>query len=251
MDEAECFSEFRVQKHNVVRLADALGLPESFTCPQRTKAGRIEGLCIYLKRLTYPCRLSDMIHRFGRAVPELSMISSNVEHWIYRHHHQRITQWNEALLNSDALQFYAEAISQAGAALTNCFGFIDGTVRPICRPGDNQRVVYNGHKRVHALKFQSLTIPSGIIANLFGPVEGRKHDASMLRDSNLLTTLEEHAFSPVGEPMCIYGDPAYPLRVHLQAPFRDRVLTPQMQAFNQSMSSVRESVDFWRCHLYI
>ena len=170
LDEAECFSEFRVQKQDVVRLADALGLPESFICQQRTKAGRIEGLCIYLKRLTYPCRLSDMIHRFGRAVPELSMISSNVEQWIYKHHHHRITRWNETLLNSDALQLYAEAISQSGAALTNCFGFVDGTVRPICRPGDNQRIVYNGHKRVHALKFQSLTIPSGIIANLFGPV---------------------------------------------------------------------------------
>ena len=74
--------------------------------------------------------------------------------------------------------------------------------------------------------------------------EGRKHDAAMLRDSNLLAALEEHAFSPVGDPMCIYGDPAYPLRLHLQAPFRERVLTPQMQAFNKSMSSVRESVEW-------
>ena len=31
-------------------------------------------------------------------------------------------------------------------------------------------MVYNGHKRVHLLKFQSLTVPSGLIANLFGPV---------------------------------------------------------------------------------
>ena len=41
MDEAECFTEFRIKKHDVVRLADALGMPESFTCPQRTKADRI------------------------------------------------------------------------------------------------------------------------------------------------------------------------------------------------------------------
>ena len=34
--------------------------------------------------------------------------------------------------------------------------------------------------------------------------------------------------------MCIYGDPAYPLRIHLQAPFRNRVLTPQMLAYNSS-----------------
>ena len=41
-------------------------------------------------------------------------------------------------------------------AFNTCWGFIDGAVRPICRPGENQRVVYNGHKRVHALKYQSI-----------------------------------------------------------------------------------------------
>ena len=47
---------------------------------------------------------------------------------------------------------------------------VDGTVRPICRPGEMQRAVYNGHKRVHGLKFQSVALPNGLIANLFGPV---------------------------------------------------------------------------------
>ena len=50
------------------------------------------------------------------------------------------------------------------------------------------------------------------------------------------------AFDLHRQPMCIYGDPAYPLRVHLQAPFRNRVLTPQMQAYNSAMSEVRSSV---------
>ena len=38
----------------------------------------------------------------------------------------------------------------------------------------------------------------------------------MLADSGLLQDLEAYAFSPAGLPMCIYGDPAYPLRVHPQ-----------------------------------
>ena len=53
---------------------------------------------------------------------------------------------------------------------TNCFGFVDGTVRPIARPGEHQRVMYNRHKRVHALKFQSLALPNGLIGNPHGPV---------------------------------------------------------------------------------
>ena len=66
----------------------------------------------------------------------------------------------------------------------------------------------------------------------------------MLCDSGLLQQLQQYAHSPAGQPMCIYGDPAYPLRVQLQAPFRNVVLTPQMQAFNSSMSSVRSCVEW-------
>ena len=66
----------------------------------------------------------------------------------------------------------------------------------------------------------------------------------MLADSRLLNLLEQFAFSPVGEPMCLYGDPAYPmsLRVHLQAPFRDERLTAAVDSYNKSMSRVRVSV---------
>ena len=46
--------------------------------------------------------------------------------------------------------------------------------------------------------------------------EGIRHDSGMLADSGLLRDLEQHAFSTTREPMALYGDPAYPLRVHLQ-----------------------------------
>ena len=77
-------------------------------------------------------------------------------------------------------------------------GFVDGTVRPICRPNRNQWEVYNGHKRVHSLKFQSVVAPNAIIANLFGPVKGKRHDAAMLVMSGLLDELERCSFAPNG-----------------------------------------------------
>lgn len=46
------------------------------------------------------------------------------------------------------------------------------------------------------------------------------------------------------DPVCFYGDLAYPIRVHLQVPFRQNAITPAMEAFNSSMSSVRESVEW-------
>ena len=173
LDETEIYAEFRVRKMDIGRLADALGLPDSFVCNQRTKADRIEGLCLVLKRYAYPCRYSDLMHRFGRAVSELCMITNTVEDWIYRNHHHRVSWWNADLLSPGKFQAYADAVAAQGSPLTNCFGFIDGSVRPISRPGENQKVVYNGHKRVHALKFQSVTLPNGLIAHLFGPVGKR------------------------------------------------------------------------------
>ena len=44
--------------------------------------------------------------------------------------------------------------------------------------------------------------------------------------------------------MCIYRDLAYPLRIHLQAPFRNGILTPQMLAYNSSMGAVRTAVEW-------
>ena len=64
----------------------------------------------------------------------------------------------------------SHVISQRWSPLQNCFGFVDVTVRPIARPDNNQRIVYNGHKRVHAVKFQSLALPNGIIGHLYDPV---------------------------------------------------------------------------------
>lgn len=116
------------------------------------------------------CRYSDMIPRFGRPVPELSMIDNLVMGRIYQQHSYRITLWNNALLSSAFLETYALVVNRKGSPLRNCSGFIDGKVRRICRPVDNQRVVYNGHKGVEALKFQSVTIPNGIIANIYGTV---------------------------------------------------------------------------------
>lgn len=46
---------------------------------------------------------------------------------------------------------------------------------------------------------------------MFFNSEGRKRNVSMLVDSNLLLELDRNAFSLRGQPMTIYGDPAYAL----------------------------------------
>ena len=39
------------------------------------------------------------------------------------------------------------------------------------------------------------------------------------------------------------ADPAYPPRIYLQAPFRQRLLAPQMEAYNKSMNAIRCSFE--------
>ena len=170
IEDAECLAEFRFQKDEIPTLAQAMGFPQKFKCEQGTVCEGIEALCITLRRFAYPCKYGDLIPRFGRPAPELSMISNNVVDFIYENHGHRVTEWNHDLLSPENLQLYAEAIARKGAPLQNCFGFVDGTVNAICRPGQMQRILYNGHKRVHGIKFQSVTLPTGIIANLYGAV---------------------------------------------------------------------------------
>ena len=126
-----------------------------------------------------------MVPKFGRPEPQLSMIAGDVTNHVYNLHKHRIHDFNQNWLSPVNLQRFADAIFNAGSPLENCWGFVDGTVRPICRPNELQRVVYNGHKRVYALKFQSIAAPNGLIAKLFGPVAGGRHDSGMVADSNV------------------------------------------------------------------
>ena len=60
----------------------------------------------------------------------------------------------------------------------------------------------------------------------------------MLARSQVLNQLQKFSVDTNGNPLFIYGDPAYPLRIHLQGPFRGAGLTPLQQAWNKSMSEV-------------
>ena len=105
--------------------------------------------------------------------------------FMYNTHGHLLQDFNQTWLSPQQLEQYAAAIIDKGSRVEHCWGFIDGTVRPVCRPGSNQCVLYNRHKQVHAMKFQSIAATNSMTANLYSPVEGN--------------------------PLYVYGDPAYPL----------------------------------------
>ena len=222
-NDEECRSDLRSYKADVYRLFEVLNIPEVLITYNRSKFDGMEAFCIFLKRFSYPCRFSDLVSRFGRPVPELSMMSNAISDQIYNNFNHLLHEFDQPWHRSVLLQEYSQKTHEKRAPLKNCFGFTDGSVRPNYRPGVNQRILYNGHKRVHSIKFQSIVIPNGLISNLFGPYQGKKHECSMLRHSGLLDQLLQHAQTPNGEPAFLYSDPAVVciMRYPAQKPMRN------------------------------
>ena len=163
-------SKFRFERGDIPILADALGLPETFHCYQRTSARKVEGLCVLLRRLAFPCRYADMIPMFGRPVPELSLIANEVIDCIYNGHSHRITgmEWDTPQFSKTTTVCRRDTQERSSAVklfrARRLHNLTDMQAKK------NQRIVYNGHKRVHSLKFQTVALPNGMIANMFGPL---------------------------------------------------------------------------------
>ena len=118
-----------------------------------------------LRRLTPPARWRDLEELLGNhGLQLLEIFWEALEHFIDVKNHL-ITSPISADFIQPRLAGYAEAIHANSNTLVTCIGFIDGTVLGITRPKGHlaQRVVYNGHKRRHAMKYQSVNTPDGMI----------------------------------------------------------------------------------------
>lgn len=54
-----------------------------------------------------------------------------------------------------------------------------------------QNAVYNGHNKKHALKFQVVLSPDGLILLMHGPTEGRRYVWTMFMESYMDRQLED------------------------------------------------------------
>ena len=185
MSDDTCKVEFRYLRNHIYKVINVMNFPDTFTCYNGLKFDAVEGICIFLKRFAYPCRYLDMIPRFAKAVSQFCLISNLVMDHAYTHWNHSLPTFNQHWLSANCIETFPNAIFQKSGALQNCLGFVDGTVRPVFRPSRNQQVLYNGHKNVHALKFQSVAVPTGLVANLYSPVEGKRHHSAMLAESGL------------------------------------------------------------------
>ena len=141
--DTECQTELHFAKADLSLLLKCLMFPDKITCQQQTICSGMKCLYILLKRLAYACRYTDIAPHFGRNPSEICFIFNKLVEYIYVNHNHRLCSWDQPFLQPDTLHSNAEAIHQHGAPLTNCFGFIDGTLHPTARPKYNQRVLNN------------------------------------------------------------------------------------------------------------
>ena len=138
-------------------------------------------------------------------VPQFYMISNSMLDFLFNNWSHLLKIFQQNWLSQQHLEHFASMVYDKGVPLDNCWGFVDGTVRAISRPGIQQRVLYNGHKIYHTLKFQSVVASIGLTSNSHEPVEDKEHGNDMLMDSGLLSTSTILIWSKSTSLMHIWG----------------------------------------------
>jgi hypothetical protein len=184
---------FRFTPSDLIRLCSCLKIPDIITTPHGTREEGLTALAMTLRRLSYPCRWRDLELLFWRSGPTIADIVTHTIHFLF-------TLWSFQLevniprnISPHFARFSSAIFQKTGElGLQGVWALIDGTFLQICRPKRGQESIYNGYKRHHGLKFQSLISPDGIIQDMFGPYDGRHHDITLLRESKLEEKLIQH-----------------------------------------------------------
>jgi hypothetical protein len=250
-NDSQCHHFFRFRQHELQMITNQLwfglqfylvGNKEKIICSNRYSVAYETGLCILLYRLSTPSLFqSDMERIFCSRKSRLAAIVKTFSSAMHRY---CLPYFANPVIFSHRFPLYARLIHRkSNGAASNIWGFIDGTLRRTSRPSRFQRLHYSGHKRSHGIKFQSVVTPDGLIACLFGPVPGSRHDAFIIGESGLLDQLEE--LMPPGNPVyTLYGDSAYAQMHLVLGGFRNPIPHTRQAEWNGQMSSVRESVEW-------
>jgi hypothetical protein len=140
------------------------------------------------------------------------------------------------------------------------FGFIDNTIIATSRPGTGpvesgpgsrrkntliQRSFYNGWKKCHGIKFQTIDLPNGMNGYISGPFSCRRNDLYTLNVS-----LTNEKFEELQNDQMIqykaYGDSAYIIvsLTHISARHHNEHNSAREIFENLSLSSCRERNHF-------
>jgi nuclease HARBI1 len=232
----------RSEMYELLSLLKSAGVLEDVVVtPSRDKAPLSHVMCMLAMKYAWPTRLAQMITVFGRSPCSMSRLVKQLRVVLYERFCDGFR--NPPLLTAEQCAIFSAAVEAKGG-LPGIVGFIDGTVRPIARPGVLQGAQYNGKDRVHALKYQAVTCPDGIIRNLAGPFPGARHDQFMLAESGIMSWVRSLPRGDGNLMYSLYADQGYCDQPGLQTPFADSLYIPLHDAINVAMSSARITVEW-------
>ncbi|OAD75562.1 hypothetical protein PHYBLDRAFT_166796 [Phycomyces blakesleeanus NRRL 1555(-)] len=194
---------------------------------------------LILYRHTFPQKYTTMQSVWGMSAKTLGLI---------------VNKFTELLLNKfknrfefDTCQFSSENCK----IFPNVVGFVDGTMQKVSRPSSykDQKLVYNGWKHIHCIKYQAIATPDGITSSLVGPFIRSSHDARIFYKSKTLDCLIVYLNyiskdDNVPFEYVVYGDMAYSKldKVYKSFPLSE-VNNDKLKKINKSMRKTRIQVE--------
>ena len=179
------------------------------------------------------CTVSSIVKRVTQAISEeLSGTYLKLPH-------------SEEEVRASAASFFAQH------GFPQCIGAVDGTHIPISKPKQDA-TSYINRKGYHSINVQACVDFKYCFLDAVIKWPGSVHDARVFGNSMINKKLRDgivpccHKVIVNGEeavPICILGDPAYPLLPYLMKEFAKGGSTPQEQFFGYRLSSARMVVE--------
>lgn len=233
-----CQHRFRFTFREIQRMIVAMHLPSSVTV-NRVTFKTYTAFAMLLRRLAYPVDLDRIAVEFGYDRTSTGLIINFMATLLCSKYESFLELWPG--LDQSKVQSYADAITNCDDAITNIWGFLDGTKRPIARPQVNQRDSYSGDKKFHAQSYQAVMAPDGLFVSLIGPFLGCYNDLNLLEQSHLEQQIA-NLVNVGGQTLMLYGDLIYQGQSLVMAGYQDPVSVADAD-YNDFMGSMRVSVE--------
>ncbi|KAJ8566711.1 hypothetical protein ON010_g6410 [Phytophthora cinnamomi] len=215
-------------------LSSAMLIPHVFFSGAGDRILGTEALAMLCYRLSYPGKLSRIRKQFGRSDASCSRIITDLYCFLDE-------QWGSILFFHDAV-YTAHHEEYVQAVLKKTGGLVDAVSMRLRESPESvlQRAqaasLFKLPRRLYAGRL-------GLCMSFFGPLEGTRHDSTMLKESGLLVYLMDNpALQSITAVMC--GDPAYGVSDRLTSPVRGVDLSRNERDFNVIMSKVRVSIEW-------
>jgi hypothetical protein len=202
LDDGWCWNSLRWRKQGLLELFAQSRLDALVTLDNGHKLSGELVMVIGMFAWSYPRCQQDIAKLFRESgQPVISRIVSYfISHMLHHFAHLIQSEEIDALsMWTPAVDYFVDCVQGKGGEYGERFDrvgmFLDGTFNHTCRPDqrqehedqgrDTQRAVYSKYYGGWGLKYLHCVFPNGIIGQLWGPVDGRRHDGHLFQISGI------------------------------------------------------------------